>query len=193
MNLEFIESESLTYQVVNEFRCVDEIELMEIIKKTLPKSCELDPLPSSVLLIHSDASLPTLTDIVNTSLVTGEFTGNLKQAILQPLLKKLGLPLILQNCRPVSNLSYISKLIERVACTQLMDFAKTSGNLKSLQSAYRTVHSMETAMLKVKTDMFNAIEDMKVMCLVLLDLPCSCCHCESTFTSEPSQTLLWHQ
>ena len=51
-----------------------------------------------------------------------------------------------------------------------MDFAKTSGNLKPLQSAYRAEHSTETTMLKVKMDMFNAIEDKKVMCLVLSDL-----------------------
>ena len=170
VNTEYIESEPLTSQVVNEFRSVDETELMEIIKKTLPKSCKLDPLPTSVLLTHSDAFLPTLTDIVNTSQDTSEFTANLKQAIPQPLLKNLGLPLILQNYRPVSNLSYISKLIERAACTQHIDFAKTSGNLKPLQSAYWVAHSTETAMLKVKTDMFKAIEDKKVMCLVLLDL-----------------------
>ena len=170
VNPEYIESKPLTPQVVNEFRCLEEAELMEIIKKTLPKSCELDSFPTSVLLTHPGAFLPTLMDIVNTSLDTGEFTENLKQAILWPLLKKLGLPLILQNYRPISNLSYIPKLIERVACTQLMDFSKTSGNLKPLQSAYRAVHSTEMAMLKVKMDMFNAIKDRKVMCLVLLDL-----------------------
>ena len=117
MNPEYIQSESLTPQVVNEFRCVNKAELKKIIKKTLPKSCELDPLPTSVLLTYLDAFLPTLTDIVNTLLDTGEFNKNLKQAILQPLLKKLELPLILQNYRPISNLSYISKLIERAACT----------------------------------------------------------------------------
>ena len=73
-----------------------------------------------------------------------------------------------------------------------MDFAKTSGNLKPLQSAYRAAHSMETAMLKVKTDLFNAIEDKKVMCLVLLDLSAAF-DTESSFTSELSQTLLWLQ
>ena len=78
--------------------------------------------------------------------------------------------MILQNYRPILNLSYISKLIERVACTQLMDFAEISGNLKPLQSAYRAAHFTETTMVKVKMDMFNAIEDKKVMCLVLLDL-----------------------
>ena len=82
VNPKYIESKPLTPQVVNEFRCVHEAELMEIIKKTLPKSCELDPLPVSVLLTHSDAFLPTLTDMVNTLLDTGEFTENLKQAIL---------------------------------------------------------------------------------------------------------------
>ena len=69
---------------------MNEAKLMEIIKKTLPKSYELDHLPTSVLLTHLDTFLPTLTDIVNTSLDTGEFTENLKQAILQPLLKKTG-------------------------------------------------------------------------------------------------------
>ena len=62
VNPEYIESEPLTYQVGNKFRHIDEIELMEIIKKTLPKSCELDPFPISVLLTHLDAFLPTLTD-----------------------------------------------------------------------------------------------------------------------------------
>ena len=82
VNPEYIESKPLTLQVVNEFRCVDETKLMEIIKKTLPKSCKLDPPPTSVLLPYSDAFLPTLMDIVNTSLDTGKFTENLKQAIL---------------------------------------------------------------------------------------------------------------
>ena len=103
VNPEYIESKTLTPQMVSEFRCVDEAKLMEIINKTLPKSCELDPLPTSVLLTHLDAFLPTLTDIVNTLLDTGKFTENLKQAILQPLLKKLGQPLVLQNYRPILN------------------------------------------------------------------------------------------
>ena len=81
VNTEYIESKPLTPQVVNVFRCV-EAELMEIIKKTLPKSCELDPLPTSVLMTHLDAFLSTLTDIVNTLLDTGKFTENLNQAIL---------------------------------------------------------------------------------------------------------------
>ena len=46
VNPEYIKSEPLTSQVVDEFRHMDETELMEIIKKTLPKSCELDPLPT---------------------------------------------------------------------------------------------------------------------------------------------------
>ena len=82
VNPEYTESKPLTPQVVKEFRCLDEAELMEIIKKNLPKSCALDPLPTSILLTHSDAFLPTLMDIVNTLLDTGKFTENLKQAIL---------------------------------------------------------------------------------------------------------------
>ena len=67
-------------------------------------------------------------------------------------------------------MSYLSKLIERVVCKQLTDFAAQSGNLEDYQSAYRQGHSAETALLKVKDDILAAIDNQEVMCLVLLDL-----------------------
>ena len=90
--------------------------------------------------------------------------------MVRPLLKKSSLPLIFKNFRPVSNLSYLSKLIERVVCEQIMFFAEKSGNLKKYQSAYQPDHSMETALLKVTTDLLPAIDHKEVTCLILLDL-----------------------
>ena len=80
---------------------------------------------------------------------------------------------VLKNFRPVSNLSYLSKLIERVVCEQLTDFAVQSGNLEDYQSAYRQGHSTETALLKVEDGILAFMDNQEVMCLVLLDLSAS--------------------
>ena len=70
----------------------------------------------------------------------------------------------------VSNLAYISKTIERVVCNQLTSYTSDSGKTEPLQSAYKQGHSTKTVMLKVKTDVLDAINQKKVVCLVLLDL-----------------------
>ena len=93
----------------------------------------------------------------------------LREALLRPLLKKSILDLIFKHYHPLSNLSYISKLIEWTVCNQIMNYIKEMGNLEELQSAYRG-HSMESALLKVKTDILNSMDNQKVTCLILLDL-----------------------
>ena len=57
-----------------------------------------------------------------------------------------------RNYWPVSNLSYLGKLIERAASDQLVEFAKRTGNIEQNQSACRVGHSTELALLKVKSD-----------------------------------------
>ena len=78
--------------------------------------------------------------------------------------------LIFKHYHPVSNLSYISKLIEQAVCNQLMNYTMEMGNLEDLQSAYREGHSTKSALLKVKTDILNSMDRQKVTCLTLLDL-----------------------
>ena len=70
----------------------------------------------------------------------------------------------------MSNLSFVSKLVERVAVKQLMDYLETNGLLPSLQSAYRRHHSTETALLKVLSDILMATDGKRVTLLALLDL-----------------------
>ena len=95
----------------------------------------------------------------------------MKEALLRPLLKKLNPDLHQnKNFRPVSNLLFVSTLVERVVCDQLLEHAMKTGKPKDLQSVYRSGHSTETALLKVKTDILDAMDKQRVMCLVLLDL-----------------------
>ena len=66
-----------------------------------------------------------------------------------------------------------------------MAHAEETGNLEDLQSAYRANYSMEMVLLKVKTDITQAIDDQEVVCLVLLDL-------STTFDTAGQDLLLNH-
>ena len=118
-----------------------------------------------------DVIAPTLQEIINLSLLTGNMPQNMTEALLHPLLKKPNLDLQqFKNFRPVSNLSFVSKLIERAVCDQLLEYTATTGKPDRMQSAYHADHSTETALLKVKTDILNDMDNKKVNFLILLDL-----------------------
>ena len=105
--------------------------------------------------------VPFITLLFNRSLVTGCF---------RPLLKKSGLDASdLKNYRPVSNLSFLSKLMERVVQKRLQAFLDSNELMPSQQSAYRQHHSTETAVLKVYNDLMAADSGL-VSALCLLDL-----------------------
>ena len=97
--------------------------------------------------------------------------NQIKEALIRPLLKKLYLDLLqFKNYRPISNLTFISKLIEHAVCHQLMDHAYITGNLERLQSAYRSNHSTEIALLKIKADILDNMDNQCVTGILLLDL-----------------------
>ena len=77
---------------------------------------------------------------------------------------------MLTSFRPVSDLTYLSKLLERLAAKQLIRYTESTGMMECNQSAYHENHSTETCLLKLKTDILDAINKKEVMCLVLLDL-----------------------
>ena len=93
-----------------------------------------------------------------------------KRALVKPLLKKPGLELLDRNYSPVSNLSYISKLVEHVMAAQVVTHIERHGMMEAHKSAYCSSDSMETALLKVKTDVIQALENQEVACLILLNL-----------------------
>ncbi len=93
-----------------------EDEICNIISKSPAKSCELDPIPTSLLKKCMSSIVPAITQIINTSLDTGVVPEDLKRAIVRPTLKKSGMDTeSLQSYRPISNLLYLSKVLERVA------------------------------------------------------------------------------
>ena len=118
-----------------------------------------------------DYKISIITNIINLSLTTGIVPDHFKQAVVTPLLKKPGLDSeCFKNYRPISNLPFLSKLLERVVLSQLQDHLSANGLLDMYQSVYKKDHSTETALLHVtNTLLMNA--DMKyVSVLSLLDL-----------------------
>ena len=150
---------------------VSEADIGRIISSSSTKSCANDPIPTWLLKQCQDPPAPVLTTVVNASLSCAEFPTALKKDFLTPLIKKIILDCdILKNCRPVSNLSFISKLVECVVCVQLVEHLKTNNMYEIFQSAYRQLHSTETALLRVQNDLFQAVDNEGGAILVLLDL-----------------------
>ena len=108
---------------------------------------------------------------MNLSLSTSHVPATLKLALIVPLIKKLLLdPEVLKNFRPVSNLTFISKLIERVVALRINEHLTRNKLQEVLQSAYREYHSTETALLKVQNDLLTVIDTDGGAILVLTDL-----------------------
>ena len=92
----------------------------------------------------------TITNIVNLSLSSGNFHHTLKESVISPILKKPTLDKDeLSNYRPISNLSLISKIIERVVKSRLSDHLTSNNLVNPHQSAYCKHHSTETALLYI--------------------------------------------
>ena len=109
--------------------------------------------------------------ITNLSFEEGYVPDNLKIALILPLLKKLGLdPEVLKNFRPVSNLPYLSKLLERLAAVRLVDHMFLHQLHELFQSSYKKFHSTETALLKIQSDILGALDGGKCVLLIMLDL-----------------------
>ena len=80
--------------------------------------------------------------IVNLCITTGQFPNTLKSAVLKPLLKKPNRdPHILKNYRPVYNLPFLSKVIEKVISKQLTAHMLKHDIFEEFPSAYKANHS----------------------------------------------------
>ena len=156
---------------MNVFERASEDEIKKLILSSSSKSCDLDPMPTSVLKNCLDILLTPITDIINISMETSTFPQNFKEAHVRPLLKKTSLPKNeLKNYRPVSNLSFISKILEKIVANRLQAHIKNKHLCNPLQSAYRKHHSTESALLKVHNDIINSMDKGEVTALTLLDL-----------------------
>ena len=152
------------------FSPLDEEKVLNLICGMASKTCELDVIPTKILKEVIGAIITPITLIINMSLESGTFPSKWKNAIIRPLLKKKGLDLELCNYRPVSNLSFLSKVLEKAALEQFNLHIESQSLLPDYQSAYRQGFSCETALIKLTNDILWAMEDQKVTTMMAIDL-----------------------
>lgn len=146
-------------------------DIKTIIMDASNKTGMLDLLPTGVFKQHIDLFLPFLTGLVNLSLSSGIFPTKYKHAIVIPLLKKTGQDINnVNNYRPVSTLSFVSKIIEKIVAKQIISYLATNNLLPINQSGYRQHHSTETLLLQVTSELFKASDAGQISILALLDM-----------------------
>ena len=173
-----IASEHITSTLVTEttaatfssFEKVPQLTVKECILNSAAKSCELDPIPSKLLIECLDSILSSLTDLLNSSLASGIFPQCFKSALVTPIVKKRCLDHNdLNNYRPVSNLCFIAKIQEKLVLSQVSSYLNSHNLYNTCQSAYRPGHSTETDLLKVVNDLFLSLIKGNISVLALLD------------------------
>ena len=153
------------------FTAISNDDTLKLISKSNSKTCSLDVVPTSVIKSFSQYLSPAITIIINKSLESGTVPNSFKKAIVIPCLKQTSLDSSdMASYRPVSNLNYISKLLEKVVYNQLEAHVSVHNLLPSSQSAYRKHFSTETSLLKLSNDILHNLDKKRCTLLVTLDI-----------------------
>ena len=153
------------------FTGVNDSDVSKLIADSPCKSCGLDPLPTWLLKLCSSELVVMITAIINSSLECSTVPVAFKQAVVRPVLKIVTLDEdALCSYRPISNLPFFSKLVEKVIVQQLNIHLDMNTLPDPFQSAYRHGHSTETALLRAKNDIAATLDEKGKVVLVTLDL-----------------------
>lgn len=155
----------------SEFTEVTVEQVSQLISNSNSKYSAIDPAPAWVIKDCISELAPFVTCMFNKSLLSSNYPDVYKIASVTPILKKPQLdPTESANYRPISNLQYFSKLLERIVLVQLLNYLNDNNLLPDCQSAYRKFHSTETAVSKVLSDIFLAADKGECTLLCMLDL-----------------------
>ena len=155
---------------LTQFNRVTVGEVEEMVNNMQAKACDSDPVPAKVFKEIAPLIVDEIAEIVNISLTEGDFATSWKVATIKLLLKKPSLEPLLKNYRPVSNLTFMSKLLERCMLKQFNRHTEQYQLMPSYQSAYRQNHSCETSLVKLTNDILWSMEEQCITAVLALDL-----------------------
>ena len=145
-------------------------ELRQIIKTHGIKTSSNDPLPAFLLEENLELLLPHFETLVNLSITNSSFDG-LKEAHVVPILKSLQLDKEdFKSYRPVSLLSFVSKLTERVVHARITDYLSSNNLHVPSQYGYKRHHSCETFLLKLIDDILVTVDRKLGVVVLIIDL-----------------------
>lgn len=126
------------------------------------KQRPLDLVPSRLLKNISDTMAPVIDAMCNASVTQNKCAVNQKCALVHPLLKKqTSDPLDLNSYRPISNFTFVSKILEHVIDSRIADHADTLGLFSSVQSAYRRLTQQKLLLSKSTMILLVALTEVK--------------------------------
>lgn len=153
------------------FLPVSPSEVKAVVIESPSTFCMIDCIPANIFKQYIDYFLLFFTGLLNLCLTTGTFPAAYRHAIVVPLLKQPSLDMNdLKNFRPVSNLTFVSKVVERIVLKQFLKYLNDNDFLPINQSGFRRYHSTETALLRVLSGLFEASDHNQVSLLALLDM-----------------------
>ena len=159
-------------QIFNTFELATEDEIRSIVKSYGVSCSPEDPIPAKILNEYSDTLIPYWLELVNLSLATGSMDC-LKSAVITPLLKEADDHVdieLYKNDRPVSNLMFLSKLIERCVAPRLEKHIKENKLDSKHQYGYKKGHSTEMLLINIVDSLLTAFDKKLATVLLLLDL-----------------------
>ena len=144
-----------TAMTFSSYKKASQLTVKECILIYAPKSCELDPIPSKLLIECIDSNLPSLIDLFNSSLASGIFPQCFKSALVTPILKERCLDHNDLNIyRPVSNPFLIDKILEK--------------NVFSHVSSYLNSHNLVNQHIVQVRALKQLIRKLLVICSFLI-------------------------
>ena len=152
------------------FSRITMIELEKCFLSMKKKTCDLDPAPTYLISYSFNLLKPLYLHIINTVIETSHFPTQLKHALVTPIIKDKNKNINeLNNYRPVSNLPFLEKLIEKILHTQLEYYIETNNLHAKFQSAYRQHNSCETASIRIFGDIQELLVEKDYVALITLD------------------------
>ena len=149
----------------------DELEIINLIDNLCSnKAIGPHSIPTNIFqLIKCNIASP-LTKILNLSFSTGIYPDNLKVARVIPIYKNKGSMLQCNNYRPISLLSNINKIYEKIMYTRVYNFLHIHNCIYDLQFGFREYHSTNHALLNLTEHIREALDNNSFACGIFIDL-----------------------
>ena len=153
-----------------QLRLVTPIEVLGLLKNlSANKATGLDKIPCRLVKMAAPFVNDSLSSMFNASIISSIFPSDWKLAKIIPIHKGNEKD-ELNNYRPISILSSISKVLERLIYNQVYDYLSSNNLLSECQSGFRRFHSTTTSLLEASTEWFTNMDQGKLNSVVFLDL-----------------------
>lgn len=144
--------------------------LLTISSLSLKKSSGPHSIPPKILhLIKYDLSGP-LSFLFNLSFESGAFPSLLKLTKVIPVFKNKGSPLEISNYRPISLLSNVEKILEKLMYSRMISFINRHRIFFNRQFGFRKSHSTSHALLNIVERIRQSLDEGNFACGVFVDL-----------------------